>query len=376
MPLGQAGAQGFAQLAQALSNLPQRRSPRARRRPVAESKDASLDWLEDLHAAELDARAGRLHDAQMRCQRLWPILLEQGDALQRGICQHVLAISLQYSGRMREAVQAGQLAIEHFGRAADTARRLRAQGLQAIALARLRAGREALALIAQGSAALAGQDLREQSIFWNNAGAALHELGRCEAALDAARKAELLIADQSVEPELREVCRGNRLTYELQLGCEAGRVGAPHPQLRERLVAMQAFIGEIDAAGRHHLMVQAAECAVEALLQFEELDAARTLLRRCVALAERAGAGTECGVLELRLAGIERLAGRPRTAAAHLTLALDMLSKCPGQAERLAQAHLENSRLHEAQGHWRAALDSHKRYAELALDLAAQRVMD
>ena len=80
--------------------------------------------------------------------------------------------------------------------------------------------------------------------------------------------------------------------------------------------------------------------------------------------ADAVKARPDRGILEIRLARIERLAGQYRRASAHISLALELLAE--GELiKELADAHLENCLLHEERQHHRAALDSHRQFAAL-----------
>jgi len=357
---------GFAQLVASLSQAGSApsapRRPRARKQPPP--PPGSL--TEQVLAAEQDCRDGQLARVQQACERLWPQLVSDGNPMLQGICQHLLSLCHQYAGRPREAVQAGYTALACFERCEDgpcPARLVRSLGLQAIAVARLGAQAEVRRLLERAAGLLPSvEPEREHCIFWNNAGAALHELGELEAACSAAEQALSLLPPR--ERGLRFVCTANHRQYRVQQALQRPQGG----MLRSSVDELLSCIEELGAEGQHHLLIRTIERAVEALQALGETEQAHTLLQRHSGQIERAGLGADRGVLELHLARLERLAGHHRSACAHMALAMQLLADSP-ELERQAQAHLEQSALAEAQGHWRAALDSYKRHAEAQLTL-------
>ncbi|WKB51788.1 hypothetical protein [Eleftheria terrae] len=362
---GSPGERGFAQLVGALQlseGAPLRSPPRKPRRRAPAPPAERCSPGAALARAEQCARSGRIDEALSICEAVLPGLQAAGDPLALGLCQHVQALSHHYAGRLQAAMLAGYRAIECLGRTEALDRRLRAMALQAIVLARLGDAAAALELLDHGLHLLprvAGHP-REQCVFWNNAGAALHALGQLPQAVEAAMRAAALMPLFD-EPPLHAVCRGNVLVYRVEL---AQATEPPGDELRQALGALQAHIDELVHSERHHLMPRCVKAAAGAQIALGRLDEARELLGRGIRSALLAGVGPERGGLELRLAQVERLGGRYRAAAGHVALALELLHAGQEQ-DLLAEAHLENGLLHEAQQHWRAALDSHKRHAEL-----------
>ncbi len=371
--LRSAGEIGFAQLVGALQApaplaVPTGAgTPRRRRRPSADEPAASgvEEALADaLTRAERCARSGRIEEALATCQALRPRLQEVGDPLALGICEHVVALSQQYAGRMKESTLAGYRAIELLGRTDAVDRLLRILGLQAIAVARLGDAPEALGLLNRALRLLPQVDdmPREQCILWNNAGAAYHALGRLPQAIHAATRAIGLLGSFE-EPNLDAVCHGNLLVYQLDRALQ--RDPSPHnDELLEALSGIEAHIDTLIAEDRHHFVPESVVSAADALIALGRTDEAREWLRRGVKSSQVTGADPERGLLELRLAQVERLSGQYRAAAGHIALALELLNEGQSQ-EQLARVHLENCLLQEAQQHWRAALDSFKRHAEI-----------
>ncbi|MGM9482146.1 hypothetical protein ACS5PN_13240 [Roseateles sp. NT4] len=370
MALPSAGEIGFAHLVSALQ-VPEpiavptevtRRRPKASRVPAVASAEESTGDM--LSRAERCARGGRIEEALSLCQTLKPRLVAAGDLLSQGICEHMVALSQQYAGRMKESTLAGYRAMDLLSRAQAPGRLLRVLGLQAIGMARMGDVAESLGLLGRALRLLPEvNDLPgEQCILWNNAGAAYHALGRLPEAVDAAVRAIGLLHAFD-EPNLRAVCHGNLLIYRLER--ELARDASLHnDELLQALDGIRAHIEALIADERHHFVPESVNAAADAMFALGRMDEAREWLWRGVKSARTTGAGPELGLLEWRLAYVDRLAGQYRAAASHIALALELLGE--GQSpEPLARVHLENCLLQEAQQHWRAALDSHKRYAEI-----------
>lgn len=370
-PQPSAGEVGFAQLVSTLQPpVPATAPPDAARKPRKAPPPApAADRVEEpvaeaLARAERCARSGRIDEALALCQALKPRLVASGDLLSQGICDHMVSLSQQYAGRLKESTAAGYRAIDLLERARAPGRLLRALGLQAIGVARMGDVAEALSLLGRALRLLPelNDEPGEQCIGWNNAGAAYHALGRLPEAVDAATRAlGLLYAFD--DPNLRATCHGNLLVYRLEAAL--ARDASPHNrELLGALDGMQAHIETLIADERHHLVPECVNAAADALIALGRGDEAREWLRRGVKSARLTGADPELGLLQGRLALVERLAGQYRAAAAHIARALELLDA--GQSpEQLARVHLENCLLQEAQQHWRAALESHKRWAEI-----------
>jgi diguanylate cyclase (GGDEF)-like protein len=317
-----------------------------------------------LDAAEQRARAGLVDDAIVDCEALLPRLQPVGCEALRALCHHVLMLCHHYAGRTQESTLAGYRAIELFGSAAGAERLLRTLALQAINVARLGDAPEALDLLDRGMQQLAAESAsaRERCLFWNNAGVVYHVLGQFSLAVDAAEKAGALLGGV-IDADLPFVCACNLLTYRVELARSRG-AAALADELPAALDALLAHIGPPQASERHHLIARCVEAAVEAMIVLQRFADARVLLRRQIGALRLHGTAPKRGGLELRLAQIERLDGRRIAAARHVAAALELLAEGHDQFQ-LARAHQEQSLLDEARGRWRAALESHKRHAEI-----------
>ncbi len=310
-------------------------------------------------AGEL-VHAGRLDEAMALCREVCPAVEDAGDPLDIGTCQHVMALCHQYSGRLPEAVTAGYRAIEAFEHAKAPSRLLRMLALQAIALGRIGAASEALELLDRAVHLLpqVADSALDQCIFWNNAASTHQVIGHLRQAVEAGERALALTALHDEAP-LAALCASNLMVYRLQWADQLGDRVA----IAQALEVLQAYLQELAAAGRHHLVSYGSTICADVLIRLERLDEARSVLQRGIRSALAAGVGPDRGTLELRLASVERMSARYRLAAGHLTVAQELAAQCQDQ-DLVAGVYLENSRLHEAKKQWLAALDWHKRYAQ------------
>jgi diguanylate cyclase (GGDEF)-like protein len=358
----------FAHLVQVLQRgrtaKPERRHDRAEPvspTPLAGSSSALLDQAERL------ARASHLNAAIELCQGLEERLLQERDPRNMGRREYVLLLSHQYAGRQKEAAIAGYKALEWFRMCDDTSLLVRATALQATVAARIGDGPGAIELIQRAGALAERPDCtpRDRCIFWLNSGDLQETLGNHEAALEASTRG-LAGARELGEESLEWVCRANIATARLKL-VQARLASAD--ELVAELDALRAFIGELVASGRDHLVARLAADGANALIGLDRLMEAQALLREGTQAADRIGALPEKGPLEIVFARVCRLRGERRSAQAHIAAALELLA-LTDQQDALAQAHLENCLLQEMQGKWRSALDSHRKYVEIWLALS------
>jgi diguanylate cyclase (GGDEF)-like protein len=317
-----------------------------------------------LNDAEARARTGEIDDVIAACAPLAIRLQAASCELPLALCQHVLMLCHHYAGRVRESMLAGYRALELFGRTASAQRLLRTLALQAINIARLGDAPEALDLLDRGMKQLVAEPppAREQCLFWNNAGVVYHVLGQFALAVDAAEKAAALLASTQ-DADLPFICACNVLTYRVELARSRGPE-ALHDELPTALDALVAHISCLQASGRQHLIARCVEAAVEGMIVLRRFADARVLLRRQIDALRSNATSPKRGGLELRLAQVERLGGRRAVAAKHVASALQLLAEGQDQFQ-LARAHQEQSLLDETRGRWRAALESHKRFAEI-----------
>ena len=362
---GAGGSQGFARLVDVLQAPPAPpRRRRVRTAPGADEAVAAESCEDALLRAEQFSRGGRIAEALVIAEALRPALQEAADPAQLGRLEFVFLLSHQNAGRSKDAVIAGYRAIDWQSRTCEPEPLLRTLALLATAVARIGDAGGALELLERARELLPSVEgmLRPQCIFWTNSGATHHALGNLELARDASAQAVELAA-RFDDPELRAVCTTNLLVQRLDLAVRACG-GQETALVRELFAACRAHVDELVSTSLHYPVAKGAEDIADSLVAVGRVDAAREMLRIGIRSAEFAKAGPDRGVLELRLARIERLAGQYRPASAHLAFALDLLAQ--GEVlKELADAHLENSLLHEAQQRWRAALDSYRRSAEI-----------
>lgn len=319
-----------------------------------------------LDQAEQCARSARLQDAVDLCHRIAPLVIEENDARHLARREYVLLLAHQFAGRFREAAVAGYKALEWFQRCGDDSGLARTLTLQASVIARISDAGGALELLQRAAALLdtsAACTPRDRAIFWNNSGDMHFALGRHEAAAADSERA-IEAAAQAGEAALGRVARGNLLAARMRL-CE--QRGVPAAALDTALAELRVYIADMGEAGAHHLVPRAARYSAEALIAGGRLDEAHDMLRVGVQAAERVGAGPDKAMLCVLQARLCRLRGVPRLAASHAADAIALLSGTERRQD-LANAHLEHCLLLESQGRWRAALDSHRRYAELMLE--------
>ncbi|MEP6502468.1 MAG: hypothetical protein ABJD97_04015 [Betaproteobacteria bacterium] len=92
---------------------------------------------EILARAERWARSGRIEDALAACAALLPRFAGRPDAVAQGTCEHVMALSHLYAGRVKEAVLGGYRAIALLEGVDAVPRQLQVVAMQAGGLARL-----------------------------------------------------------------------------------------------------------------------------------------------------------------------------------------------------------------------------------------------
>jgi diguanylate cyclase (GGDEF)-like protein len=356
------GELGFAQIVGAVRT--RSLAPKAARKKAAAEPTEPLD--EETPAAALERAATMVRSGQMEagvalCQKMWPIVSAADDVLQMGICQHMMAIAFQYSGKLKESLTAGHLGIELLTRAADPIRLLRLLAAHAITVAQLGQAAEALELLNRAIQLLplVGDEPWHQCVFWTNAGAVHQALGQMDQALAAwERCIELNTRHQ--DENLKAVSKANLYSYRL---VAARKRHADRVTIQAAYDEQRKLLDELVASDRHHLVLSGAAEAADTMIDLGELDEARAVLKLGVKSAKVSGLGPSRASLELQLARVERLSNQHRLAAAHVAEALVLVNESQDQ-ELMARVHLENSLLQEAQQHWRAALDFFKRYAE------------
>lgn len=353
---------GFAQLVSALQAppAPVRRRPRppaadAPPVPAPESTEAQLE------RAEACSRSGRIDEATQICATLRPALVAEGDEQRVGWCDFVLALSHLNAGRAKEAVVAGYRAVGALKRGT---RLLRALVILACSAARTGDAAGALTLLDRAHAMLpdVAHSPRDRCLFWLNSGGTYHALGDLERAVRHSTLAQELLP-QFDDSYLHSVVQMNLLVQRLVLAV-AGCGGVQTPELSGLLAAFESRIDALVAAGQHFPVAKGSEDVADAWIALGRHDKAREALLVGVRSADAVKARPDRGILEIRLARIERLAGQYRRASAHISLALELLTE-GDLLKELADAHLENCLLHEERQHHRAALDSHRQFAAL-----------
>lgn len=361
------GQRGFDQLAQVLqgdAGAPRGRKAKGTPAPAAAPVPAETPAAELVAQAEQLVRTGHVDAALAACDAVWSRLVQADDQALMGVCQYVRTVAHQYSGRLRESMEAGYRAIELFQAAGLQARQVRALTMQSLTLARTGEAPEALKLLndaMQVLQALPDPQPIDEAVFWNNAGA-VHEILGQLAQAKAALERVLALEPEHGDRNLAAVSRAN--LYQLRV--QILRAEAPHDEAAA-MQALQEVVAHAEAcaqAQRFHLAAGMAEFIAGMCLELNQVDAARQHIRLGLQWVQAMQGSPLRAALELHMAHAERLAGQMRTAAAHIANALELAAQ-GNEKDLIARCHLENSRLHEAQSHWRAALDCHKRYTEV-----------
>jgi hypothetical protein len=356
-----APAPALASLANALRARPQPRKPRRRETaadPASLDPPPSID--EQLDRAETCSRSGRIDEAIAICLALRGTLSPTDDVQSIAWCDFVLALSHLNAGRAKEAVIAGYRAV---GRLAPGTRLLRSLVVLASGVARTGDAAGALELLERAKGLLPlVQSPRDRCLFWVNSGGTYHALGDLEQAVRHSRVAEGLLCEFE-DPYMHSAVRMNLLVQRLGLAVAACD-GVETPELTELFAAFAAQAEGLVAAGQHYPVAKGSEDIADAYIALGKHEKAREALQIGVKSADAAKAGPDRGILELRLGRIERLAGQYRRAQAHIGLALELLAES-ALLKELAEAHLENSLLNEERQHWRAALDSYRKSAQI-----------
>ena len=360
-----AGVSGFAQLVNVLQARP---APvRRRRREAADAGRANdpVSCIDDLLLrAETCSRSGRIDEAITICHQLRPALAAEGDPARQGWCEFVLTLSHQNAGRSKEAVVAGYKAIEWQALAAPKAPLLRTLVVLASAVARTgdAAGAQELLARAQRLLPEVAHSPRDRCLYWLNSGGTYHALGDLTQAVANSSIAQGLLGEFD-DPYLHSVVEMNVLVQKVILAVAACN-GVETPELAELLPRFRSHIARLVAAGQHFPVAKGTEDIADAYIALGKMQEARDVLQIGIKSADAAKAGPDRGILELRLARIERMAGQYRRASAHIGLALELLTE--GELLKdLAEAHLESSLLSEERQHWRAALDSYRLSAQI-----------
>lgn len=354
---------GFHMLVDTLERVGQRADKPARRGRAVTDAPAAAEG-DPLAAALRLAEQGRFDEAIAACLALRPALMVEADEARRGLCEFVLLRSHQNCGRSADAVAAGSRAVRWQQSQADVAPLLYTLDVLAWALACVGDAGGALDVLERARQLLPrlADRPRDRALFHSYCSITLHTLGLPQEAVPESEHA-IALFEACGELRRRDIARENLLGQRLDLEvrhCD----GRPTPALDALLAEFHGHIERNLRDGLHWSVAKSAEFVADAWLASGRTEQARAILLVGIRSAELAKAGPDQGVLEWRLARIERLAGQYRLASSRLQLALQLVTQ--GNVLReLANVHLEAMHLHEARQHWRAALESHKQYAQV-----------
>jgi GGDEF domain-containing protein len=353
---------GFANMVAALQALAPRAdskkpAPPAPDAPEDESIEQALDRMERL------MRDGQVHEGLDLCHRMWPVVSRTNDPAQMGRCQAAMMMGYNHNGLYTAAFATGRRAIELLGRAGNSGRLLSTLTIQAVSLASLGHKVEALDALSRAAALLPSvpDDTLAQCSFWHNAGAVYMKLERADLAMECATRC-LRFASHLDDPSIERLAASRLFVARVQTLHDRR---ASWDDMQEAYLELRHHLEqEIVKGNLSYAVVSLVVLAVNALTRLQRWDEGRALLR--IGLSATAGpeVAQRRARIELSFAQLERHAGQHRIASAYAKQALALL-ETQQDPLLLADVHLENSLLHEAQGHWRLALESHREYTRL-----------
>ena len=354
------GDQLFARIVAAMQPTP---PPSSRKKAPQPSAAPDESPAEALARAETLVRSGEINAGLTLCHQVWPVVSRANDVVHMARCQYLMVLGYHYNGMYAAALTAGNRGLELLTRTGDSGRLLHLISMHAVTLTNLGQLAEAFELFYRGTKLLptVSDDPLMQCRFWNNAATLYSFIDRDDQALECTERGAALTPYMD-DPVMKAVVNGNMLT---------ARVAVLH----ERQVAWDEMRPAYEELKRHlegvveqgwlHLVVPIAVVSSAALMRLSQWDEARAVLRVGHKATMAAGLGPRRARIELCLAQLERQTGQFRLASAHVNEALSMLRQQEEDPVLLAELHLENCLLQEAQGHWRLALASHREHAKL-----------
>lgn len=339
--------------------------------PIIDIQESPVEALERAFAL---VRSGEVDAGLTWCHQAWPVVSRARDLMHMGVCQYVMAIGYFYNGMYAASLSAGQRGLDLLTRAGEKGRRLHLMSVQAATLANLGRVAEAFELFYCGTQLLpsVSENPEMQCRFWNNATTLYSFIDRDDLALRCTERAAALtgyVDDPVLEAVVLSNLLGSRMAvFHAQDQAAAWEVIQPvYLDLRRHLDALLK-------KGLLYAAIPMAVIGAAALMRGGRWDEARAVLRVGHKAAASAGMAARRARIELSLAQLERQMGQPRLAIAHVNEALTLLRQQEDPL-LLAEVHLENCLLQEAQGRWRVALESlreHHKLREAELQAQAQ----
>ncbi len=358
--VGSPGDRLFARIVAAMQPAP---PPISRKKVPQPPAAANESPAEALARAETLVRSGEVNAGLTLCHQVWPVVSRADDVVCMARCQYLMVLGYHYNGMYAAALTAGNRGLELLTRAGDAGRLLHLISMHAVTLTNLGQLAEAFELFYRGTKLLpsVSDDPLMQCRFWNNAATLYSFIDRDDQALECTERGAALTPYMD-DPVMKAVVNGNMLT---------ARVAVLHErqvawdELRPAYEELKRHLDGVVEQGWLHLVVPIAVVSSAALMRLGQWDEARAVLRVGHKATTAAGLGTRRARIELCLAQLERQTGQFRLASAHVNEALSILRQQEEDPVLLAEVHLENCLLQEAQGHWRLALASHREHAKL-----------
>jgi diguanylate cyclase len=354
------GDELFARIVAAMQPAPPPSSPKKAPLPPAAANESPADALA---RAELLVRNGEVNAGLTVCHQVWPVVSQADDLVRMARCQYLMVLGYHYIGMYAAALTAGNRGLELLSRIGDSGRLLHLISMHAVTLTNLGQVAEAFEVFYRGTKLLpsVSDDPLMQCRFWNNAATLYSFIDRDDQALECTERGAALTPHMN-DPVMKAVVIGNMLTarvavlHERQVGWD---------EMRPAYEELKRHLEGVVEQGWLHLVVPIAVVGSAALMRLGQWDEARAVLRVGHKATMAAGLGTRRARIELCLAQLERQTGQFRLASAHVNEALALLRQQEEDPVLLAEVHLENCLLQEAQGHWRLALASHREHAKL-----------
>ena len=352
----------FAHMVASMQALAQPASPKKAAPPspdvhAGESLEQALDRM------ELLMRNGQAHVGLHLCHRLWPQVSRSNDPLQMGRCQASMMLGYNHNGLYAGAFATGSRAIDLLTQAGDCGRLLSLLTMQAVSLVSLGHKPEALDALCRAAQLLPSvpDDTLAQCSFWHNAGAVYFKLGRADLAMECGTRS-LRFATHVDDKSIQRLAVSRLLAARVQTLHDRR---ATWEDMQPAYLELRTHLEqEIVKENLSYAVVTLVVLAVTALTRLQRWDEGRALLRIGLSATQGPEVAQRRARIELSFAQLERQAGQHRIATAYANQALALL-ETQQDPLLLADVHLENSLLHEAQGHWRLALESHREYTRL-----------
>jgi diguanylate cyclase (GGDEF)-like protein len=355
------GDQRFAQMVAAMQPPA---PPASRKKAPARPAVVDESPAESLTRAEALVRGGDVDAGLTLCHQVWPAISRANDVTRMGLCQYIMVLGYNYNGMYTAALAAGNRGMDLLTRVGDTGRLLHLISMHAVTLTNLGQVAEGFEYFYRGTQLLpsVSDDPLMQCRFWNNAATLYSFIDRDDQALECTERGAALTPYMN-DSVMTAVVNGNLLTARVAV-LHDRKVG--WDEMQPAYEALRRHMDAMVELGWMHFVVPIVVVGSAALVRLEQWDEARALLRVGIKATAAPGMGGRRARIELCLAQLERQTGQYRLAGAHVNEALSLLRQQQQEDPvLLAEVHLENCLLQEAQGHWRLALASQREHSKL-----------